>query len=719
MKRYNFFLWILFSLFLLTCSSQKAPKTKEQAVQNWRDAKFSMFIHWGLYSQLGGEWNGERVTKGYSEQIRAHGQIPKEDYAALAADFNPVNWDPDAVCQLAKAAGMKSIVFTAKHHDGFNMFHTEYSDFNIVDATPYGRDVVKELAEACQRHDLKFGIYYSLIDWHFPDARPISGHNSDPITKKHEEFNALQITELVTKYGPISEFWFDMSAPTVEQSKRFTDIVHEHQPFCLVSSRVWNDQGDFNVMGDNFFPNFKMQVPWQTPASMFNETWGYRVWQERGDVNEKISEKIRAMVRVVSRGGNYLLNIGPMGDGSIVPFEAAVLRGIGSWMQANGEAIYGTRPTRFDKLDFGEATLKPGIIYLFVFDWPEDGLFKLPGMQNNIINARFLTDETQSLKAAAYENGQILQAPTAAQHDSSVTVFVVQYEGDLTIEPSNVITSAEDKIHLTTENATNYYSFTQPEYYSSLRSTVKQEWNIRLEQPGDYAPVFRYTEQEVDKNIRLTIGDRDTVITLDATNAQSMGGRATDISLGKLYKHTGFGRCSLGLTHGKTSNINPILTWSLDTIYRWQSVPRWSSSSILRGADGDFTPTYFYQQIFARKAQNFIIAIGSDDALQVWLNGEQLVLKNQKQPNELNRDVIRLPLRKGANELLIKNYNRFGAAPMGFIDYRVPQQHYVKKVPPITLEANELKNITLQLDAPESPHEDLGLINFDFWLEKK
>ena len=187
---------IILSLTLLMCGPQK-PKTKEQAQQQWRDQKFSMFIHWGLYSMPGGEWNGERITKGYSEQIRKQGNIPKEEYAALANDFNPEHWDADAICELAKAAGMQSIIITAKHHDGFNMYHSEFSDFNIVDATPYGRDIVKELADACKRHDLQFGVYYSLIDWHYEHAAAMTTHNSNPIPQKHEEYSVQQIAELM------------------------------------------------------------------------------------------------------------------------------------------------------------------------------------------------------------------------------------------------------------------------------------------------------------------------------------------------------------------------------------------------------------------------------------------------------------------------------------------------------------------------------------------
>jgi alpha-L-fucosidase len=229
------------------------------------EPKFSMFIHFGLYSVPAGVWKGQQIGE-YNEQIMAHGKIPKDEYAALAKIFNPVNWNPDSVATLAKAAGMKSIVITSKHHDGFAMYHTKYSDFNVVDATPYKRDILKELAEACRKQGLRFGVYFSLIDWHFPGAMPMSKSNSDSIPPSHHQFNLNQVTELMTNYGSISEVWFDMGKPTLEQSKELAGLVKKLQPNCLVSGRIWNDQGDFAVMGDNASPNFRLGTLWQTPG---------------------------------------------------------------------------------------------------------------------------------------------------------------------------------------------------------------------------------------------------------------------------------------------------------------------------------------------------------------------------------------------------------------------------------------------------------------------
>jgi alpha-L-fucosidase len=229
--------------------SQPRPRVKD--VLQWGDRKFGMFIHFGLYSELGGMWQGKIVDNGYSEQIMANAPVPLDQYAALVDKFNPVKFDPDAIVGLAKAAGMKFIVITSKHHDGFNMFHTAQTRYNIVDATPYQRDVVKQLSEACARAGMKFGVYYSSIDWHQPGASTYIEGNSNPIPPGHAAFNVAQLKELLSNYGPISEIWFDMGKPTPEQSKLFAQTVHRLQPCAMVSGRVFNYEGDFTVMGDN------------------------------------------------------------------------------------------------------------------------------------------------------------------------------------------------------------------------------------------------------------------------------------------------------------------------------------------------------------------------------------------------------------------------------------------------------------------------------------
>lgn len=302
---------------------------KESATQSWLDLQFGMFIHFGLYSIPGGVWNNEVVKRGYSEQILSHGYLPQADYEALAEQFTIDHFDADHIVMTAKAAGMRYLVITSKHHDGFCLFNTKTTSYQSK------RDIVAELSEACKRHGLAFGIYFSWIDWHFPEALPISSHNSDTITPEHQRLNIRQLTELLTGYGPICELWMDMGAPSKEQSREVYDLVQNLQPDCMVNGRIWNDYQDFLTMGDNELPAVALDCPWQTPASIYKETWGYRSWQVRGDKHEKIKELSATARRVIEGGGNYLLNIGLVGDGSIQEFEEAVLKGIGKELAGN------------------------------------------------------------------------------------------------------------------------------------------------------------------------------------------------------------------------------------------------------------------------------------------------------------------------------------------------------------------------------------------------
>jgi len=452
------------------------PRPSATTVAQWQDRKFGMFIHFGLYSQLGGMWQGQKIDNGYSEQIMANAPIPLSEYAATAKTFNPTKWDPDAVVALAKAAGMKYIVITSKHHDGFNMFHTSQTKYNIVDATPYHRDIVKELADACKRGGIGFGVYYSSIDWHEPGMDHYIEGNGNPLSDAHARFNAAQLQELMSNYGPISEIWFDMGNPTPEQSNLFATTVHKLQPQTMVSGRVWNYQGDFTVMGDNEVPEYGIDEPWQTPASIFNETWGYRSWQERDNLQCKIQENILRLVQVVSRGGNYILNIGPEGDGSIVPYEAEVLRGIGAWLKPNGEAIYGTKASPFPALGFGYATMKNDTIYLFVKTIPPDGVLRLPHAGHTAWGTAEVLASGRALKINRDENSASVQVPVGSL-EGTLPVIKLTFRGEVVIDKPLPIYDA-GPIVLDEKSAEKFYSY-NGRGYESPKTLYKMRWAVR------------------------------------------------------------------------------------------------------------------------------------------------------------------------------------------------------------------------------------------------
>ncbi len=327
-----------------------------RAIAEWKDLKYGLFIHYGLYSLCGGVWKGRRVERGYSEQILSHGDVPQADYERLTDFFTAESFNADDMAVLAKAAGMNYIVMVSKHHDGFCLFDTKTTDYSSMNASCH-RDLVMELSIACRKYGLKFGLYFSWIDWHCPSALPISPHNSDRIPDDHMKYNLAQLTELLSNYGPICELWMDMGAPTEQQSAMVQELAHRLQPGIMLNGRVWNDYGDFITMADNAYPDCELNVPWQTPATIYHSTWGYRSWQERTGLDEKVREIASKVRSVVEGGGNYLLNVGPAGDGSVVPFERDVL--IGVWEILSKEGL-SRRSEGFDAKRLSEMTLSNG-----------------------------------------------------------------------------------------------------------------------------------------------------------------------------------------------------------------------------------------------------------------------------------------------------------------------------------------------------------------------
>jgi alpha-L-fucosidase len=470
-------------------------------IDAWQDRKFGMFIHFGLYSLAGGMWNGHRVDNGYSEQILANAPIPPKEYEALAKRFDPVHFDADAIVALAKAAGMKFIVITAKHHDGFNLFQTAQTPYNAVDGTPYHKDIVKELADACARAGLKFGVYYSTIDWHHPGGNTYIDGNSNPITPAQEAFNVAQLKELLSHYGPIAEIWFDMGKPTPAQSTHFAQTVHALQPQTMISGRVWNYRGDFAVMGDNSEPDVSVELPWQAPASMFPETWGYRSWQSRTDLPGKIRENITRLVRVVSQGGNYILNIGPQGDGSVVPYEAQVLHGIGAWLQRNGDAIYGTRKQPFVALDFGYATVGPHAIYLFVAKIPADHQLHLPELTDTTLGRAYrLGSPEGSVEIRHDADGVSIPLDGLARWpsadaggtnvDSFMPVVVLPFKGTLHVRPQAIAAAGDGSFHLQPAQAAHYLNY-NGEGYEDPATLYKLVWQLDAK-TSNYAITVNY-----------------------------------------------------------------------------------------------------------------------------------------------------------------------------------------------------------------------------------
>jgi len=380
----------------------------EQRGQWLKDSRFAMFIHWGLYSELGGHWNG-KAYYGISEWIMNRAKIPAAEYEKVAQRFNPIAFDAREWVRTAKAAGMRHIMITSKHHDGFAMFQSTASPFNIAAASPFHRDPLKELSEACRAGGLRLGFYYSQSqDWHERDA---VGNRWDFPTpgnfQNYLEGKAIpQIKELLKNYGPVAGIWFDTPGPiTPEQSKALVNLVHEAQPQCLVNSRIGNGLGDYDTLGDMEIPRAPRAGLWES-VDTHNDSWGFA----SDDLNFKTAREIAIrLVKVVSRGGVYMLNIGPDGKGRMPAESVRMLKQVGAWVHAHETAIHGAEPTPLGSLAWGECTRKGSTLYLHVFDWPADGRLIVPGLQTKVSKATLSNSTAIAVKTIP--DGLELQLP--------------------------------------------------------------------------------------------------------------------------------------------------------------------------------------------------------------------------------------------------------------------------------------------------------------------
>lgn len=412
--------------------SSTASKQNDPKMQWWKDAKFGMFIHWGIYSVPSGKW-GETTT--YGEWIMHTAKIPRAEYGALAQKFNPTKFNADEWVKLAKDAGQKYIVITSKHHDGFAMFGSKADPYNIVDATPFKRDILKELAEACRKEGMKLGFYYSQAqDWYHPGGA-VSGnvewdetHKGD-MNKYIDEIAIPQVKEILANYGDVAVLWWDTPTNMTKEMTEKLAALTKPYPNLITNNRLGAGMGGDLETPEQFVPATGFPGRnWEVCMTM-NGHWGYNAYDDRWKSTEDL---LRKLIDIVSKGGNFLLNVGPNQYGIIPEVCQQNLREMGAWLKINGEAIYGTQASPFPFLSWGRSTLKGQTLYLHVFDWPKDGKLVVP-FSNKITKAYLLADAKTSLKVTAGKEKSTIQLPAYAP-DKIASVVAVEFEGKPNIQ---------------------------------------------------------------------------------------------------------------------------------------------------------------------------------------------------------------------------------------------------------------------------------------------
>ncbi len=478
---------------------EKETKAQKDARMNWwREARFGMFIHWGVYSVPAGTYNGRRIN-GIGEWIMNRGKIPVAEYREYARQFNPVKYDADEWVRLAKEAGMKYIVITSKHHDGFALFDSKATAWDVVDASPYGKDLLKPLAEACQRHGLKLGFYYSQAqDWNHPGGAASGGHwdkaQDGSMDDYLRQIAVPQVREILSNYGPVAVLWWD--TPTGMNKERASMLLPliKLQPGIIINNRLGGGFAGDTETPEQFIPATGFGGrDWETCMTM-NNTWGYKSYDDNWKPVEVL---IRNLVDIASKGGNYLLNVGPTSEGLIPQPSVERLRAVGQWMKTNGEAIYGSSASPFRRLPWGRCTRKveggQTTLYLHVFNWPADGKLLVPGLKNEIVGAWLLVDADKTrLGAQQVADGTVISLPAAAP-DLICTVVVARIQGEPEIAASTIVQDLDGSLRLLAEEAVchggqvKFESGAQRDCVGFwLDPSDWVEWQFNATKPGKY-----------------------------------------------------------------------------------------------------------------------------------------------------------------------------------------------------------------------------------------
>jgi len=527
----------------ISLQAQSLVKTASQRPEWFTDARFGMFIHWGMYSAAEGIWKGERHRhfNNYAEWIKYRNRIPTDQYGELAKRFDWESINPEEWVILAKKAGMKYITITAKHHDGVAIWNSNVDGYNLPKLAGTDRDIIAELAEACRKHNMKLGFYYShWIDW----AHPYAWNHNLELTGKvsDEQFNQYwqqkvipQLKELLTNYGDIAMLWFDMWIPheqsiiKKEQLIQVIQLVRELQPNCLINSRLGlpasMEDIDFETLGDNQLGAVYKDSPWQTPGTIAH-SWGYNALENQW---KSTSQLLHALIGNVSLNGNFMLNIGPRADGSF-PYEGTRrLKDMGKWLEINGDAIYKSEGLELSpqQHDWGKITFnkKKKTVFLHVYNRPLDDILRVSGITSNPKKIYLLNDKLKEPVPFEKSGPYIrIKVPPLVQNPF-VPVIAMEFENELQLDTQVVAEATFGGFSLKGNNSLSAdselslipFDGTNPDH-AVINTPTSISWKIFIPEAGEYNIDISFSNQNAKSaSVRLTVNNQEKNSTLAPT----------------------------------------------------------------------------------------------------------------------------------------------------------------------------------------------------------